>query len=52
MSTPSRLAVRLLALDPLQEAVHRTLMRLYGRQGRRGPRSSNTRCAWACCGES
>ena len=29
-------AVRLLALDPLQEAVHRTLMRLYGRQGRRG----------------
>jgi tetratricopeptide (TPR) repeat protein len=28
--------VRLLALDPLQEAVHRTLMRLYGRQGRRG----------------
>src|SRR5262249_22629201 len=29
-------AVRLLALDPLQEAVHRTLMRLYARQGRRG----------------
>ena len=29
-------AVRLLALDPLQEAVHRTLMRLYTRQGRRG----------------
>jgi len=29
-------AVRLLALDPLQEAVHRTLMRLYVRQGRRG----------------
>ena len=29
-------AVRLLALDPLQEPVHRTLMRLYGRQGRRG----------------
>jgi DNA-binding SARP family transcriptional activator len=28
-------AVRLLALDPLQEAVHRTLMRLYSRQGRR-----------------
>jgi len=27
-------AVRLLALDPLQEAVHRTLMRLYARQGR------------------
>jgi hypothetical protein len=29
-------AVRLLGLDPLQEAVHRTLMRLYSRQGRRG----------------
>ncbi|MBI3029810.1 MAG: winged helix-turn-helix domain-containing protein [Candidatus Rokubacteria bacterium] len=29
-------AVRLLALDPLQEAVHRALMRLYVRQGRRG----------------
>jgi len=29
-------AVRLLALDPLQEPVHRTLMRLYARQGRRG----------------
>ena len=29
-------AVRLLSLDPLQEVVHRTLMRLYGRQGRRG----------------
>jgi DNA-binding SARP family transcriptional activator len=29
-------AVRLLALDPLQEAVHRALMRLYSRQGRRG----------------
>ncbi len=28
-------ALRLLALDPLQEAVHRTLMRLYSRQGRR-----------------
>jgi hypothetical protein len=28
--------VRLLALDPLQEAVHRALMRLYARQGRRG----------------
>src|SRR5207249_4844649 len=28
--------VRLLALDPLQETVHRTLMRLYARQGRRG----------------
>src|SRR5262249_6950452 len=28
-------AARLLALDPLQEAVHRTLMRLYARQGRR-----------------
>ena len=29
-------AVRLLGLDPLQEAVHRTLMRLYARQARRG----------------
>ena len=29
-------AVRLLGLDPLQEGVHRTLMRLYLRQGRRG----------------
>ncbi|HEV8641611.1 MAG TPA: BTAD domain-containing putative transcriptional regulator [Methylomirabilota bacterium] len=28
-------ALRLLALDPLQEAVHRTLMRLYGQLGRR-----------------
>lgn len=28
-------AVRLLALDPLQEVVHRALMRLYARQGRR-----------------
>jgi hypothetical protein len=30
------MAVRLLALDPLQEPVHRALMRLYVRQGRRG----------------
>ncbi|HUF76589.1 MAG TPA: AAA family ATPase, partial [Longimicrobiales bacterium] len=30
-----RTAVRLLALDPLQEGVHRMLMRLYARQGRR-----------------
>jgi DNA-binding SARP family transcriptional activator/tetratricopeptide (TPR) repeat protein len=29
-------AMRLLVLDPLQENVHRTLMRLYARQGRRG----------------
>lgn len=29
-------AVRLLGLDPTQEAVHRALMRLYARQGRRG----------------
>ena len=29
-------AVRLLGLDPLQEAVHRSLMQLYARQGRRG----------------
>jgi DNA-binding SARP family transcriptional activator len=31
-----RTATRLLALDPLQEPAHRTLMRLYMRQGRRG----------------
>ena len=30
------LALRILALDPLQEAAHRALMRLYARQGRRG----------------
>jgi DNA-binding SARP family transcriptional activator len=29
-------AARLLALDPAQEAVHRTLMRLYAQHGRRG----------------
>ena len=29
-------ALRLLALDPLQEAVHRSLMRLYSQLGRRG----------------
>jgi DNA-binding SARP family transcriptional activator len=29
-------ALRLLGLDPLQESVHRTLMQLYVRQGRRG----------------
>jgi DNA-binding SARP family transcriptional activator/KaiC/GvpD/RAD55 family RecA-like ATPase len=29
-------ALRLLALDPLQESVHRALMRLYAEQGRRG----------------
>jgi DNA-binding SARP family transcriptional activator len=29
-------AVRLVGLDPTLEAVHRTLMRLYARQGRRG----------------
>jgi DNA-binding SARP family transcriptional activator len=29
-------AMRLLAIDPLQEAVHRTLMRLYAALGRRG----------------
>jgi DNA-binding SARP family transcriptional activator len=31
-----QVAVRLLALDPAQEPVHRTLMRLYAQQGRRG----------------
>ena len=30
------IAVRLLGLDPVQEPVHRALMRLYARQGRRG----------------
>ena len=29
-------ALKLLALDPLQEPVHRTLMRLYAQSGRRG----------------
>ena len=29
-------ALRLLALDPLQESIHRTLMRLYADLGRRG----------------
>ena len=29
-------AIRIVALDPLAEAVHRSLMRLYGEQGRRG----------------
>src|SRR5262245_4194818 len=32
---PIQTAIRLLALDPLQESAHRTLMRLYARQGRR-----------------
>jgi DNA-binding SARP family transcriptional activator len=45
-------AVRLLALDPLQEAVHRSLMRLYARQGRRGAALKHTRCAWARCSGS
>ena len=31
-----RTAVRLIALDPLQEGVHRTLMRLHAQMGRRG----------------
>src|SRR3954471_24678678 len=31
-----RLALRILALDPLQEVAHRALMRLHARQGRRG----------------
>jgi DNA-binding SARP family transcriptional activator/KaiC/GvpD/RAD55 family RecA-like ATPase len=31
-----RTALRLLSLDPLQESVHRTLMRLYAQSGRRG----------------
>jgi DNA-binding SARP family transcriptional activator len=36
VDTAVRTAVRLLALDPYQESVHRTLMRLYAGQGRRG----------------
>src|SRR5262249_46053568 len=31
-----QVALRLIALDPLQEPVHRTLMRLYTQLGRRG----------------
>ncbi len=31
-----QIALRLVALDPLQEPVHRTVMRLYGQLGRRG----------------
>jgi len=31
-----RTALRIVALDPLQESVHRTLMRLYVKSGRRG----------------
>jgi len=34
-TSASQSALRLLALDPLQESVHRALMRLYDRQGRR-----------------
>ena len=34
--TALQTALRLVALDPLQEAVHRTLMRLYAQLGRRG----------------
>ena len=36
MATAIQSALRLLALDPLQEPVHRTLMRLYMEAGRRG----------------
>ena len=35
LETATRTTFRLLAMDPLQEGVHRTLMRLYMRQGRR-----------------
>ena len=45
-------ALRLTTLDPLQEAVHRTPMRLYARQGGGARHSSNTRSASECCGES
>ncbi len=34
MEPACRLAIRLLALDPLREAVHRTLMQIYAKQGR------------------
>ena len=36
MDRAVQVAVRLLGLDPAQEPVHRTLMRLYAEQGRRG----------------
>jgi len=36
IETALQTALRLVALDPLQEPVHRTLMRLYARLGRRG----------------
>ena len=45
-------AVRLPRAGSAQETVHRTLMRLYARQGRRGAASSNTQCASARCTES
>jgi predicted ATPase/DNA-binding SARP family transcriptional activator len=35
VEAPIQTALRLLALDPLQEVTHRALMRLYTRQGRR-----------------
>ncbi|MBM4439342.1 MAG: bacterial transcriptional activator domain-containing protein, partial [Candidatus Rokubacteria bacterium] len=35
VETAVEIATRLVALDPLQEDAHRTLMRLYARQGRR-----------------
>src|SRR5262245_28136444 len=36
LAEAAQTAVRLLALDPLQEEVHRTLIGVYARQGRRG----------------
>ena len=36
LAAAAQTAVRLLGLDPLQESVHRTLIGVYARQGRRG----------------
>lgn len=45
-------AVRLLALDPCQEAVHRALMRLYARQGRTRRHCASISCASRRCAGS
>ena len=45
-------ALQLTALEPLQESVHRTLMRLYVESGAGVPRSGSTRTASPCSGES
>ena len=43
-------ARRLLTLDPLQEDVHRALMRLYVAQGNARRPFASTRAVWACSG--